>query len=154
MIFDDGRRMLRLTVIDTGFFDEDMTFELFGDEGEPDADGIRRVPDVKAILERAFGALEDPETNQGHVLHAAWALAEPGDPAHDEATRPMTRRAGVRRAGTSTGPHGRWTWAPSAGTASSTRRPIRTGGSDASGGISGPPAGTHNLRQKETEDKS
>lgn len=85
MIFDDGRRMLRLTVIDTGFFDEDMTFELFGDEGEPDADGIRRVPDVKAILERAFGALEDPETNQGHVLHAAWALAEPGDPAHDEA---------------------------------------------------------------------
>lgn len=30
-------------------------------------------------------ALEDPETNQGHVLRAAWALAEPGDPAHDEA---------------------------------------------------------------------
>lgn len=148
MIFDDGRQMLRLEVIDTGFFDEDMTFELFGDEGAPDADGIRRVPDVKAILERAFGALEDPETNQGYVLHAAWALAEPGDPAHDEAGWRE------RRAGTSTGPHGRWTWAPSAGTASSTRRPIRTGGSDASGGISGPPAGTHNLRQKETEDKS
>lgn len=85
MIFDDGRQMLRLEVIDTGFFDEDMTLEPFGDEGEPDADGIRRVPDVKAILERAFGALEDPEANQGHVLHAAWALAEPGDPAHDEA---------------------------------------------------------------------
>lgn len=85
MIFDDGRQMLRLEVIDTGFFDEDMTLELFGDEDEPDADGIRRVPDVKAILERAFGALEDPETNQGHVLHAVWALAEPGDPAHDEA---------------------------------------------------------------------
>lgn len=52
MIFDDGRQMLRLEVIDTGFFDEDMTLEPFGDEGEPDADGIRRVPDVKAILER------------------------------------------------------------------------------------------------------
>ncbi len=50
MIFDDGRRMLRLEVIDTGFFDEDMTLELFGDEGAPDADGIRRVPDVNAIL--------------------------------------------------------------------------------------------------------
>ena len=87
MIFDDGRQMLRLEVIDTGFFDEDMTLELFGDEGEPNADGIRRVPDVKAILERAFGALEDPETNQGHVLHAAWALAEPGDPAHDASPR-------------------------------------------------------------------
>lgn len=49
MIFDDGRQMLRLEVIDTGFFDEDMTLELFGDEGEPNADGIRRVPDVKAI---------------------------------------------------------------------------------------------------------
>lgn len=147
MIFDDGRRMLRLTVIDTGFFDEDMTFELFGDEGEPDADGIRRVPDVKAILERAFGALEDPETNQGHVLHAAWALAEPGDPAHDE--------AGWRETG---GDFHRTTRTLDVGsiggTASSTRRPIRTGGSDASGGISGPPARTHNLRQKETEDKS
>lgn len=73
MIFDDGRQMLRLEVIDTGFFDEDMTLEPFGDEGEPDADGIRRVPDVKAILERAFGALEDPgDATQGHVLHAAW----------------------------------------------------------------------------------
>lgn len=125
MIFDDGRQMLRLEVIDTGFFDEDMTLELFGDEGEPDADGIRRVPDVKAILERAFGALEDPETNQGHVLRAAWALEDP-------ATRPMTRRAGVRRAGTSTGPRGRWTWAPSAGTVSSTRCPIPIGRPDAS----------------------
>ena len=85
MIFNDGRQMLRLEVIDTGFFDEDMTLELFGDESEPDDDGIRHVPDVKAILDRAFGALDDPETNQGHMLHAAWALAEPGDPAHDEA---------------------------------------------------------------------
>lgn len=39
MIFDDGRQMLRLEVIDTGFFDEDMTLEPFGDEGEP---GCRR----------------------------------------------------------------------------------------------------------------
>lgn len=85
MIFDDGRQMLRLTVIDTGFFEYDMTAELFGDEGEPDDTDIRCVLDVKAILERLCGALEDPETNQGHVLHAAWALAEPGDPAHDEA---------------------------------------------------------------------
>ena len=85
MIFDDGRQMLRLTVIDTGFFEYDMTAELFGDEGEPDDTDIRCVPNVKAILERLCGALEDPETNQGHVLHAAWALAEHGDPAHDEA---------------------------------------------------------------------
>lgn len=63
MIFNDGRQMLRLEVIDTGFFDEDMTLELFGDESEPDDDGIRHVPDVKVILDRAFGALDDPETN-------------------------------------------------------------------------------------------
>lgn len=147
MIFDDGRRMLRLEVIDTGFFEYDMTTELFGDEGEPDADGVRRVPDVKAILDRAFGALDDPEANQGHILHVGWALKDVGDPDHDEPV-------GVRPAGTSTGLHGRWMRTSSAGAGSSTRRPIRTGGSDASGGISGPPAGTHNLRQKETEDKS
>lgn len=85
MIFDDGRRMLRLEVIDTGFFEYDMTTELFGDEGEPDADGVRRVPDVKAILDRAFGALDDPEANQGHILHVGWALKDVGDPDHDEA---------------------------------------------------------------------
>ena len=85
MIFDDGRRMLRLEVIDTGFFEYDMTTELFGDEGEPDADGVRRVPDVKAILDRAFGALDDPEANQGHILQVGWALKDVGDPDHDEA---------------------------------------------------------------------
>lgn len=85
MIFDDGRRMLRLEVIDTGFFEYDMTTELFGDEDEPDADGVRRVPDVKAILDRAFGALDDPEANQGHILHVGWALKDVGDPDHDEA---------------------------------------------------------------------
>lgn len=85
MIFDDGRRMLRLEVIDTGFFEYDMTTELFGDEGEPDADGVRRVPDVKAILDRAFGTLDDPEANQGHILHVGWALKDVGDPDHDEA---------------------------------------------------------------------
>lgn len=85
MIFNDGRRMLRLEVIDTGFFEYDMTTELFGDEGEPDADGVRRVPDVKVILDRAFGALDDPEANQGHILHVGWALKDVGDPDHDEA---------------------------------------------------------------------
>ncbi len=119
MIFDDERQMLRLEVIDTGFFDEDMTLELFGDEGEPDADGIRHVSDVKVILDRAFGALDDPETNQGRILHAAWALAEPGDPAHDEAgwcetggdfhrdhtdaERGLHRRAPLRPQGTRSG---------------------------------------------------
>lgn len=85
MIFNDGRRMLRLEVIDTGFFEYDMITELFGDEGEPDADGVRRVPDVKVILDRAFGALDDPEANQGHILHVGWALKDVGDPDHDEA---------------------------------------------------------------------
>lgn len=44
-----------------------------------------RVPDVKAILDRAFGALDDPEANQGHILHVGWALKDVGDPDHDEA---------------------------------------------------------------------
>lgn len=54
----------------------------------------------------------------------------------------------VWRAGASTGPHGRWTWAPSAGTVSSTRHPIRIGQPDASvRGDAWPSA-------KETEDES
>lgn len=85
MIFTDGNHALRLEVIDTGFFEYDMTTELFGDEGEPDADGVRRVPDVKVILDRAFGALDDPEANQGHILHVGWALKDVGDPDHNEA---------------------------------------------------------------------
>ena len=76
MIFTDDNHALRLEVIDLGFFDEDMTFELFGDEGEPDVAGIRRVPDVKAVLDRAFTLLDDPGTNQGHTLHAGYALAD------------------------------------------------------------------------------
>lgn len=125
MIFDDGRQMLRLEVIDTGFFDEDMTFELFGDEGEPDADGIRRVPDVRPSwsARSARWRIRGRTRATSCAPHGRW---------RNPATRPMTRRAGVRRAGTSTGPRGRWTWAPSAGTVSSTRCPIPIGRPDAS----------------------
>lgn len=99
MIFDDERQMLRLEVIDTGFFDEDMTLELFGDEGEPDADGIRRVPDVKAWSARsARWRIRRRTRATSCTPHGRW---------RNPATRPMTRRAGARRAGTSTGPHGR-----------------------------------------------
>ena len=67
MIFNDGRQMLRLEVIDTGFFDEDMTLELFGDESEPDDDGIRHVPDVKAILDRAFARWTIRKRTRAHA---------------------------------------------------------------------------------------
>ena len=45
MIFDDGRQMLRLEVIDTGFFDEDMTSSCSGTRASrmPTASGACRT---------------------------------------------------------------------------------------------------------------